>query len=87
MRHSHVTEDSLASNEFPLSFSLTTFRFLLFVLTPPFADMSFKQPVTQVRLTNIAVVRYKYKGKRFEIACFPNKVLDWRKKMYVHHFC
>lgn len=43
--------------------------------------MSVKQPVTQVRLTNVAVVRYKYKGKRFEIACFPNKVLDWRKKM------
>eukprot|EP00461_Guttulinopsis_vulgaris_P004713 UN04715 len=43
--------------------------------------MSRQQPVTQVRLTNIAVVRYKVKGLRFEIACFPNKVLDYRKKI------
>jgi ribosome maturation protein SDO1 len=43
--------------------------------------MSRKQPVTQVRLTNIAVVRYKIKGLRFEIACYPNKVLDYRKKV------
>jgi len=37
-----------------------------------------KQPVTQKRLTNIAIVKYKSHGKRFEIACFPNKVVDWR---------
>lgn len=43
--------------------------------------MSRKQPVGQVRLTNIAIVRYKSKGLRFEIACFPNKVLDYRKKV------
>mmetsp|Transcript_8215 Transcript_8215/g.24183 ORF Transcript_8215/g.24183 Transcript_8215/m.24183 type:complete len:358 (+) Transcript_8215:51-1124(+) len=36
------------------------------------------QPVGQKRLTNIAVVRVKKGGKRFEIACFPNKVLNWR---------
>lgn len=36
------------------------------------------QPVTQKRLTNIALVKYKSHGKRFEIACFRNKVRDWR---------
>lgn len=40
--------------------------------------MSLKQPITQVRLTNVAVVRYKKKGKRFEIACYKNKVVSWR---------
>lgn len=43
--------------------------------------MSRKVPVGQVRLTNIAIVKYKAKGLRFEIACFPNKVLDYRKKV------
>eukprot|EP01083_Nonionella_stella_P223552 796608_1 len=38
-----------------------------------------KQPQTQKPLTNVAVVRYKYKNKRFEIACYKNKVLSWRK--------
>ncbi|CAN8065965.1 unnamed protein product [Agarophyton chilense] len=41
--------------------------------------MSLKQPVTQVRLTNIAVVRLKRKGKRFELACYKNKVVSWRQ--------
>ncbi|KAL5703736.1 hypothetical protein ACHQM5_022254 [Ranunculus cassubicifolius] len=36
------------------------------------------QPVGQKRLTNIAVVRLKKHGMRFEIACFKNKVLSWR---------
>lgn len=36
------------------------------------------QPVGQKRLTNIAVVRFKSHGKRFEIACYKNKVLNWR---------
>ena len=30
-------------------------------------------------MTNIAVVRLKKAGKRFEIACYKNKVLDWRQ--------
>ncbi|KAL3140164.1 54S ribosomal protein L2 mitochondrial [Trebouxia sp. C0009 RCD-2024] len=34
--------------------------------------------VGQKRLTNVAVVRYKKKGKRFEVACYKNKVLNWR---------
>ena len=32
------------------------------------------QPVGQKRLTNIAVVRVTKGGKRFEIACYCNKV-------------
>jgi ribosome maturation protein SDO1 len=35
-------------------------------------------PINQKRLTNVAVVRLKHDGKRFEIACYQNKVLDWR---------
>lgn len=38
-----------------------------------------KQPVGQKRHTNIALVKYKAYGKRFEIACFRNKVRDWRE--------
>lgn len=38
-------------------------------------------PTNQKRLTNIAVVRLKKGGKRFEIACYPNKVMPWRNKM------
>lgn len=36
------------------------------------------QAVNQVRLTNVAVVRLKRYGKRFEIACYKNKVVNWR---------
>lgn len=45
----------------------------------PFGAIS--QPVGQVRLTNIAVVRLKAGGKRFEIACYKNKVVDWRARL------
>jgi len=38
-------------------------------------------PVNQVRLTNVALVRLKKGGKRFELACYPNKVLSWREKV------
>lgn len=37
-----------------------------------------KQPVGFVKLTNIALIKYKANGKRFEIACYKNKVLNWR---------
>jgi len=40
--------------------------------------MSIFTPVNQVRLTNVAVVRLKKGGKRFELACYPNKVLSFR---------
>jgi hypothetical protein len=33
-----------------------------------------QQPVGQVRLTNVAIVRLKRGGKRFEIAAYKNKV-------------
>eukprot|EP01138_Halocafeteria_seosinensis_P002383 gb/GECG01002440.1/.p1 GENE.gb/GECG01002440.1/~~gb/GECG01002440.1/.p1 ORF type:complete len:366 (+),score=54.86 gb/GECG01002440.1/:1-1098(+) len=36
------------------------------------------RPVTQVPMTNVAVVRYKKYGKRFEIAAYRNKVVNWR---------
>ncbi|KAJ3343150.1 hypothetical protein HDU93_009700 [Gonapodya sp. JEL0774] len=35
-------------------------------------------PSNQIRLTNVAVVKLKKGGKRFEIACYKNKVLEWR---------
>jgi len=37
-------------------------------------------PTNQMRLTNVAVVRMKKNGKRFEIACYKNKVVSWRNK-------
>jgi hypothetical protein len=48
-------------------------------------EMSYRihTPVNQKRLTNVAVVRLKRGGKRFEIACYPNKVQEWKNKMYV----
>ncbi|CAL1684452.1 unnamed protein product [Lasius platythorax] len=38
-------------------------------------------PTNQIRLTNVAVVRMKKSGKRFEIACYKNKVISWRNKL------
>ncbi|KAH7731282.1 shwachman-Bodian-Diamond syndrome [Aphelenchoides avenae] len=39
-----------------------------------------KTPTNQKLLTNVAVVRMKKNGKRFEVACYKNKVLNWRNK-------
>ena len=39
------------------------------------------QPVGQVRLTNVAIVRLKKAGKRFEVAAYKNKVLNWRARV------
>ncbi len=36
-------------------------------------------PTNQKLLTNVAVVRWKRGGRRFEIACYKNKVLSWRQ--------
>lgn len=36
------------------------------------------QPIGQKRLTNVAIVRLKKHGIRFEIACYKNKTLSWR---------
>ncbi|XP_050465747.1 ribosome maturation protein SBDS [Cataglyphis hispanica] len=38
-------------------------------------------PTNQIRLTNVAVVRMKKGGNRFEIACYKNKVISWRNKL------
>lgn len=38
-------------------------------------------PTNQARLTNVAIVRIKKGGKRFEIACYKNKVVSWRQKV------
>lgn len=43
-----------------------------------FAKMPINQPSNQIKLTNVSVVRYKRAGKRFELACYKNKVLEWR---------
>lgn len=36
------------------------------------------QPMSQIRLTNVSLVRMRKGKKRFEIACYQNKVQDWR---------
>jgi ribosome maturation protein SDO1 len=36
------------------------------------------QPSGQIKLTNVSLVRLKKGKKRFEIACYKNKVLEWR---------
>ncbi|KAI4123041.1 MAG: hypothetical protein LQ347_006296, partial [Umbilicaria vellea] len=36
------------------------------------------QPSNQIRLTNVSLVRLKKGGKRFEIACYKNKTLEYR---------
>ena len=36
------------------------------------------QPSNQIKLTNVSLVRLKKNKKRFEIACYKNKVLEWR---------
>jgi ribosome maturation protein SDO1 len=38
-------------------------------------------PVNQKKLTNIVIMRLKKAGIRFEIACYPNKVQEWQKKI------
>jgi ribosome maturation protein SDO1 len=43
--------------------------------------MSGFTPVNQVRLTNVAYVRLTKHSKKFEIACYRNKVLNWRNKI------
>ncbi|KAM7209253.1 SBDS protein C-terminal domain containing protein [Naviculisporaceae sp. PSN 640] len=40
--------------------------------------MPIQQPGTQIKLTNVSLVRLKKNKKRFEIACYKNKVLEWR---------
>jgi len=37
------------------------------------------EPVNQVRLTNVAVVRLSRGGNRFEVACYKNKIINYRQ--------
>jgi ribosome maturation protein SDO1 len=37
------------------------------------------QPVNQVRLTNIAIVRLKVKGKVYEVPCYKNQIMNYRQ--------
>jgi len=38
-------------------------------------------PTNQKLLTNVVVVKLKKGGKRFEIACYKNKIVAWRNKI------
>ncbi|CAG8589514.1 12788_t:CDS:2 [Dentiscutata erythropus] len=40
--------------------------------------MPINQPSNQIKLTNVSIVRLKKGGKRFEIACYKNKAMEWR---------
>ncbi|KAF2715776.1 Shwachman-Bodian-diamond syndrome protein [Pleomassaria siparia CBS 279.74] len=40
-----------------------------------------QQPSGQIKLTNVSLVRLKKGKKRYEIACYKNKVLEWRSKV------
>ena len=42
-------------------------------------SMQIGTPVNQVRLTNVAVVRMNRHGLRFEVACYRNKILNYRQ--------
>ncbi len=42
-----------------------------------------KQPVGFVKLTNVAIVRLRRGGIRFELACYKNKVQDWKNQVYL----
>ena len=40
--------------------------------------MVIQQPANQIKLTNVSLVRYKKGKKRFELACYKNKLLEYR---------
>ncbi|KAI9281822.1 SBDS protein C-terminal domain-containing protein [Sporodiniella umbellata] len=40
--------------------------------------MVIQQPNSQIKLTNVSIVRLRKGGKRFELACYKNKVIEWR---------
>ncbi|KAJ8128427.1 hypothetical protein O1611_g5207 [Lasiodiplodia mahajangana] len=44
----------------------------------PKMSRQINQPSNQIKLTNVSLVRLKKGKKRFEIACYKNKVLEWR---------
>lgn len=40
-----------------------------------------KQPVSVVNYTNVAIVKLKIGKKRYELACYKNKVQQYRQKV------
>lgn len=40
--------------------------------------VNINQPSNQIKLTNVSIVRIKRQKKRFELACYKNKVLEYR---------
>ncbi|KAK9246920.1 SBDS protein C-terminal domain-containing protein [Lipomyces tetrasporus] len=40
--------------------------------------MPIQQPSNQIKLTNVSLVRMRKGKRRFELACYQNKVQDWR---------
>ena len=70
-------EHFLIISSFNLTFYITNKNYII-ILT-----MSIFQPVGKKKLTNVSVVRYKYKGKRFELACYQNKIMNWRSNVYL----
>jgi hypothetical protein len=60
------------------SFLLCCVVFLVSYCTSFMSIFTFT-PVNQIRFTNVAVVRLKRHGVRFEVACYPNKVLSYRE--------
>ncbi|KAF2008979.1 Shwachman-Bodian-diamond syndrome protein [Aaosphaeria arxii CBS 175.79] len=43
--------------------------------------MPINQPSNQIKLTNVALVRLKKGKKRYEIACYKNKLLEYKEKI------
>lgn len=37
-----------------------------------------KQPAGIIKMTNVAFIKYKIGNKKFEIACYKNKAINWR---------
>jgi hypothetical protein len=44
-------------------------------------------PTNQVRLTNVNIVKLQTHGFRFEIACYPSKVINFREGVEVREGC
>ena len=75
VRHTFVARSSHQL----LTLSVVVPRTALTALAMPYQKGPQKADVTpQVRHTNIAIVKYKNKKDKFEIACYKNKVVNWR---------
>lgn len=89
--HSHIPQHVYINchwrllQNFVLSSANTELWFLenytVYTFPPTLTMSKIFTPTNQIRLTNVAVVRIKKGGKRFEIACYKNKVVSWRNKV------